>query len=137
MKKLILVTRNKLLSQKINFWHKKSSLVTRNQFLRQEINSYHKKSILITINQFLSKEISSCEFTSFGFNSQQRMNPNKKFAWVYIFWGIWRPGVCVCVCFIWLLFSWLEIALEWLLIMTSKWYAIWTVTNLIWTFIGF
>ena len=52
-KKSILVSRNQLLSQEINYCHKKSILDTRNQVLSQEINSYHKKSIFFTRNQFL------------------------------------------------------------------------------------
>ena len=46
-KKLILVSRNRLLSQEVNSWHKKLILVTRNSFLPQEINSCHKKTVLV------------------------------------------------------------------------------------------
>ena len=84
MKILMLVTRNQLLSQKIISWHKKSSLVTRNQFLPQEIHSYHKKSILVKRNQFLWSHIL---WLNYFINTQQRVKPTKKFAWMLTFRG--------------------------------------------------
>ena len=80
----MLVTRNQLLSQKIISWHKKSSLVTRNQFLPQEIHSYHKKSILVKRNQFLWSHIL---WLNYFINTQQRVKPTKKFAWMLTFRG--------------------------------------------------
>ena len=100
MKILMLVTRNQLLSQKIISWHKKSSLVTRNQFLPQEIHSYHKKSILVKRNQFLWSHIL---WLNFFINTQQRVKPTKKFAWMLTFRGNLVPRFpgnlppCLCL----------------------------------------